>query len=54
MFHADTLGLGHVLERIEHYRSRLGNDYWRPAPLLEQLARQGKAFAQWDSERAAP
>jgi 3-hydroxyacyl-CoA dehydrogenase len=53
MFHADTLGLGHVLERIEHYRSRLGNDYWRPAPLIERLARQGKAFAQWDSERAA-
>lgn len=51
MFYADTLRLGHVLERIEHYRSRLGNDYWRPAALLEQLARQGKSFAQWDSER---
>lgn len=53
MFHADMLGLGHVLDRIEHYRSRLGNDYWRPAALLERLAPQGKSFAQWDSERTA-
>ncbi|HEY0941001.1 MAG TPA: 3-hydroxyacyl-CoA dehydrogenase NAD-binding domain-containing protein [Steroidobacter sp.] len=51
MFHADTLGLGRVLERIEHYRCRLGDDYWRPAALLEQLARQDRSFAQWDSER---
>src|SRR5690606_41787559 len=54
MFHADTLGLGYVLERIEHYHSRLGDDYWRPAALLEQLARQGKSFARWDGERAGP
>jgi 3-hydroxyacyl-CoA dehydrogenase len=53
MFYADTLGLGHVLDRIQHYRSQLGNDYWQPAALLEQLARQGRSFAQWDSERAA-
>lgn len=53
MFYADTVGLKHVLERIEHYRARLGNDYWQPAPLLERLARQGKSFAEWDSERTA-
>jgi 3-hydroxyacyl-CoA dehydrogenase len=57
MFHADTLGLKHVLDRIEHYRARQGNNpshvYWKPAALLEQLAGQGKSFAQWDSERAA-
>jgi 3-hydroxyacyl-CoA dehydrogenase len=53
MFHADTLGTAQVLGRIEHYRARLGDDYWKPAALLESLARQGKTFAQWDSERQA-
>jgi 3-hydroxyacyl-CoA dehydrogenase len=51
MFHADILGLAHVLDRIEHYRTRLGDDYWKPAGLLERLAKQGKTFAQWDDER---
>jgi 3-hydroxyacyl-CoA dehydrogenase len=50
MFHADSLGLAQVLGRIEHYRARLGDDYWKPAALLENLARQGKTFAQRDSE----
>jgi 3-hydroxyacyl-CoA dehydrogenase len=57
MFHADSLGLAHVLDRVEHYRTRLnnalGDDYWQPAPLLERLARQGSSFSQWDSERAS-
>jgi hypothetical protein len=39
--------------RIEHYRARLGDDYWKPVALLESLARQGKSFAQWDGERQA-
>jgi 3-hydroxyacyl-CoA dehydrogenase len=49
LFHADSLGLAHVLGRIEHYRARLGDDYWKPAGLLESLARQGKTFAQRDA-----
>jgi 3-hydroxyacyl-CoA dehydrogenase len=55
MFHADSLGLKHVLDRIEHYGARMANrnDYWRPAPLLESLARQDSSFANWDSERAS-
>jgi 3-hydroxyacyl-CoA dehydrogenase len=55
MFHADSLGLNHVLGRIEHYAVRMKNrnDYWRPAPLLEKLAQQGRSFANWDSERTA-
>lgn len=52
MFHADTLGLKYVRNRIEHYRSRLGDAYWQPAGLLERLARQDQSFAQWDSERS--
>ncbi|MFC4311830.1 3-hydroxyacyl-CoA dehydrogenase NAD-binding domain-containing protein [Steroidobacter flavus] len=55
MFHADSLGLKHVLERFEHYGARMKNrnDYWRPAALLETLARQGRSFADWDRERSA-
>lgn len=55
MFYADSLGLNHVLGRIEHYSVRMKNrnDYWRPAPLLEKLGQQGRSFANWDSERTA-
>lgn len=52
MFYADSLGLAQVLGRIQHYGERRP-DYWKPAALLEQLAREGKSFAQWDSERSA-
>jgi 3-hydroxyacyl-CoA dehydrogenase len=44
MFHADQLGLGHVLERILAYRERVGREYWEPAPLLQALAGDGKGF----------
>jgi 3-hydroxyacyl-CoA dehydrogenase len=43
MFYADTLGLATVLARVEDYRRRLG-DHWQPAPLLVQLAGQGRGF----------
>ena len=36
MFYAETIGLPVVLSRVREYRDRFG-DYWRPAPLLEQL-----------------
>jgi 3-hydroxyacyl-CoA dehydrogenase len=54
MFHADSLGLKHVLDRIGHYGARMNNrsDYWRPAPLIETLARNVRSFADWDRERA--
>lgn len=48
MFHADTLGLARVVERIEHYREKLGPAYWTPAPLLVQLAREGRSFEDYD------
>ena len=51
MFYADTLGLGHVVERIKYWNLRQG-DYWTLAPLLEQLAEEGGSFAEWD--RKAP
>jgi 3-hydroxyacyl-CoA dehydrogenase len=47
MFYADTLGLGHVAERIRYYHENLGH-YWRPAGLLERLAASNSTFEQWD------
>jgi 3-hydroxyacyl-CoA dehydrogenase len=44
MFYADTVGLPTVLDRVRDYRLRFG-DYWKPAPLLEQLAAKGRTFA---------
>lgn len=50
MWHADTVGLARVLSRIREFHERQGY-WWRPAPLLEDLAGAGKTFAQWDRER---
>src|SRR5579862_1866383 len=43
MFYADTVGTPTVLARVKEYRERFG-DYWKPSPLLERLARDGKGF----------
>jgi 3-hydroxyacyl-CoA dehydrogenase len=53
MFYADTLGLGHVAERIRYYHESLGH-YWRPAGLLERLAAANSSFEQWDRAPVSP
>lgn len=50
MFHADTLGLPHVLERVEYWHERLG-DYWTPSRLLNELAQSGRSFGDFDRTR---
>jgi 3-hydroxyacyl-CoA dehydrogenase len=52
MFHADRLGLSHVLHRIRHYHKKLGY-YWRPAMLIERLAAAGTSFEKWDPTLAS-
>jgi 3-hydroxyacyl-CoA dehydrogenase len=47
MWYADTVGLQKIYERILEFHRRHG-DYWTPAPLLEQLARSGQTFADFD------
>jgi 3-hydroxyacyl-CoA dehydrogenase len=47
MCYADMIGLGNVLEATRKYRDRYGDRYWTPAPLLEQLVREGRTFEQW-------
>lgn len=48
MHYADSLGIDTVAERINHYRTRFGDRWWTPAPLLEKLAAEGKSFADFD------
>jgi 3-hydroxyacyl-CoA dehydrogenase len=43
MFYADTVGLPTVLARIKEYREQFG-DYWKPSPLIEQLAAENRGF----------
>ena len=51
MCYADTVGLKNVRDAMLKYRKRYGDLYWTPAPLLEQLADNGKTFDQWNRER---
>jgi 3-hydroxyacyl-CoA dehydrogenase len=44
MYYADMVGLGNVYEDIERFHAKHGY-WWEPAPLLKQLAKDGKRFA---------
>ena len=52
MWYADTVGLKKVYNRILEFQGRHG-EIWEPAPLLKQLAEQGKTFADHNKERRA-
>jgi 3-hydroxyacyl-CoA dehydrogenase len=51
MFMADRIGLDKVCAAVERLHAAHGV-WWEPAPLLQQLAREGRSFAQWQAERA--
>ena len=52
MHYADHVGLKNVYDKICEFRDREGGDlYWKPAPLLEKLASEGKTFAEWAAEQ---
>jgi 3-hydroxyacyl-CoA dehydrogenase len=51
MFYADTMGLKHVLAKIEEFEKRHGSDLWAPSPLLKKLAEAEKTFESWDKEK---
>ena len=50
MFWADQIGLKNIYDKICEFRDRYGEQYWKPAPLLEKLANEGKTFAEWSRE----
>jgi 3-hydroxyacyl-CoA dehydrogenase len=52
MWYADTLGLKQVYDRISEFHRQHG-EIWQPAPLLKQLAEQGKTFAEFGREQGA-
>jgi 3-hydroxyacyl-CoA dehydrogenase len=52
MWYADTVGLKTVYERIREFEQQHG-EMWAPAPLLKQLAEQGKTFAEFNKQQKA-
>src|SRR6267378_4886644 len=52
MWYADTIGLKTVYERICEFEQQHG-EIWAPAPLLKQLAGQGKTFAEFNKQQTA-
>ena len=52
MWHADTVGLPKVYQRICEFHQQHG-ELWAPAPLLRRLVEAGKTFAEFDKEQAA-
>lgn len=49
MFHADAVGLEHVLTRVREFHEHFGSD--APAALLERLVAEGKPIADWAAGR---
>jgi 3-hydroxyacyl-CoA dehydrogenase len=52
MWYADTVGLKKVYERVCEFHRQHG-ELWEPAPLLKQLAEEGKGFADFDKKQSA-
>jgi len=52
MWHADTVGLQKVYQRVCEFHKQQG-ELWEPAPLLRRLAEEGKTFAEFDKEQVA-
>ncbi len=48
---ADLVGLKEVYDRICHYNDQYGQ-WWKPAPLLKQLAESDATFTQYDYQQA--
>ena len=53
LFYADTVGLATVLARVTEFYRELG-ERWRPAPLLELLARDRGTFREYDRAKDRP
>lgn len=49
MHYADTVGLKTVYDTICEYHDKTGQPYWEPAPLLEQLVKENKSFAEFSA-----
>jgi 3-hydroxyacyl-CoA dehydrogenase len=52
MWYADTVGLKKVYDRVRQFEQQHG-EIWQPAPLLQELARQGSTFEEFSKQRRA-
>jgi 3-hydroxyacyl-CoA dehydrogenase len=50
MYYADRIGLAQVCADVERFHAEHGY-WWQPAPLLKELAREGRSFADWQASR---
>jgi 3-hydroxyacyl-CoA dehydrogenase len=50
LFYADTVGLPNILRSMREFARGYQPDAWQPAPLLKQLASEGKTFASWGKQ----
>jgi 3-hydroxyacyl-CoA dehydrogenase len=44
MFWADSIGIRALRDRMLEFARRTGNEFWKPAPLLDHLADAGRGF----------
>ncbi|WP_445356926.1 3-hydroxyacyl-CoA dehydrogenase NAD-binding domain-containing protein [Microbulbifer sp. ANSA002] len=51
MFYADSIGLKKIYDTICTFRDQHGEANWTPAPLLVQLAKEGKTFTDWADDQ---
>ena len=52
MFYADSVGLAQIRDRLVALQAQHG-DFFRPAALLERMAREGRRFQDWEQTRSA-
>jgi len=50
MWYADTVGLKKVYNRVRELHQQHG-ETWEPAPILKQLAEQGRTFAEFSRDQ---
>jgi 3-hydroxyacyl-CoA dehydrogenase len=50
LFYADAVGLPNILRTMREFAMGYQGDAWEPAPLLEQLASEGKTFGGWATQ----
>ncbi|MBF5057988.1 NAD-binding 3-hydroxyacyl-CoA dehydrogenase [Alcanivorax sp. 521-1] len=44
LFWADSVGVKTIYDKVSQFHKETGNDVWKPAALLENLANEGKGF----------
>jgi 3-hydroxyacyl-CoA dehydrogenase len=53
MFYADLLGLANVRDRLEKLAAKVGDESLKPAPMIVQLAKEGRGFGSTGVRKAA-